>query len=123
MSDRNKDKQRRLDRRRHHVRKSVFGTPQRPRLSVYRSSKHIYVQLIDDYAGRTLASIATTSNEVRGDLKNGGNIAAAKRAGQAIAQKARQLGVTRVAFDRGGRKYHGRVKALADAAREGGLQF
>src|SRR6185312_1303295 len=123
MADKNKDKARRLERRKHHVRKTVFGTPERPRMSVYRSSKHIYVQLIDDYAGRTLASVATTDADARGDLKNGGNINAAKRAGQAIAEKAKQIGVTRVAFDRGGRKYHGRVKALADAAREGGLQF
>lgn len=123
MADKNKDKARRLDRRRFHVRNTVFGTPQRPRLSVYRSSKHIYVQLIDDYAGRTLASVATTSADVRGELKNGGNVAAARQAGRAIAEKAKQIGVTRVAFDRGGRQYHGRVKALADAARKGGLQF
>ena len=123
MADKNKDKARRLTRRRHHVRQTVFGTPQRPRLSVYRSSKHIYAQLIDDYAGRTLASVATTHTETRGPLKNGGNIAAARQAGRAIAEKAKQIGVTRVSFDRGGRKYHGRVKALADAAREGGLQF
>lgn len=123
MADKNKDKARRLERRKHHVRKMVFGTPERPRMSVYRSSKHIYVQLIDDYAGRTLASVATTNAEARGELKNGGNINAAKRAGQAIAAKAKEIGVSRVAFDRGGRKYHGRVKALADAAREGGLQF
>ena len=81
------------------------------------------MQLIDDHAGRTLASVATTATDVRGDLKNGGNIAAAKRAGQAIATKAKEIGVTKVAFDRGGRKYHGRIKALADAARQGGLKF
>jgi len=123
MADKNKDKARRLARRRHHVRRAVFGTPQRPRLSVYRSSKHIYAQLIDDYGGRTLASVATTHSELRGGLKNGGNVAAAKQAGRAIAEKAKEIGVTRVAFDRGGRQYHGRVKALADAARAGGLQF
>lgn len=123
MSDKNKDKARRLTRRKFHVRKMVFGTPQRPRLSVYRSSKHIYAQLIDDYAGRTLASVATTASDIRGELKNGGNVAAARQAGTAIAEKAKQIGVTRVAFDRGGRNYHGRVKALADAARKGGLQF
>ena len=123
MADKNKDKARRLTRRRHHVRQSVFGTPQRPRLSVYRSSKHIYAQLIDDYAGRTLASVATTHPDTRGELKNGGNISAARQAGRLIAEKAKQIGITRVSFDRGGRKYHGRVKALADAAREGGLQF
>jgi len=123
MSDKNSDKQRRLDRRKHHVRKAVFGSPERPRLSVYRSSKHIYAQIIDDIAGKTLVSIASTVGEVRGDLKNGGNIAAAKQAGKAIAAKAKDAGITKVAFDRGGRNYHGRVKALADAAREGGLQF
>ena len=123
MSDKNRDKQIRLDRRKHHVRKNVSGSPERPRLSVYRSSKHIYVQLIDDLAGRTLASVATTAGDLRGELKNGGNIAAAKQAGRAIAEKAKQIGVTKVAFDRGGRKYHGRIKALADAAREGGLNF
>lgn len=123
MSDKNKDKARRLERRKWSIRSTLFGTTERPRLSVYRSSKHIYAQIIDDYAGKTLASVATTSGEVRGGLSNGGNVAAAKQAGKAIAEKAKQLGVTKVAFDRGGRKYHGRVKALADAAREGGLQF
>lgn len=123
MSDKNSDKQRRLDRRKHHVRKSVFGSPERPRLSVYRSSKHIYAQIIDDFAGKTLVSVASTLGEVRGELKNGGNIAAAKQAGKTIAAKAKEAGITKVAFDRGGRNYHGRVKALADAAREGGLQF
>jgi large subunit ribosomal protein L18 len=73
--------------------------------------------------GKTLASASSTLNEVRGDLKNGGNIAAAKRVGKAIAERAKAVGVTKVAFDRGGRQYHGRVKALAEAAREGGLQF
>ena len=123
MADKNKERARRLQRRKWSIRSSVFGTPERPRLSVYRSSKHIYAQIIDDYAGKTLVSVASTSGEVRGDLANGGNIAAAKKAGLAIAEKAKALGVTKVAFDRGGRKYHGRVKALADAAREGGLQF
>jgi large subunit ribosomal protein L18 len=123
MADKNKERARRLQRRKWNVRASVFGTPERPRLSVYRSSKHIYAQIIDDYAGKTLASVASTNGDVRGDLANGGNVAAAKKAGLAIAEKARAIGVTKVAFDRGGRKYHGRVKALADAAREGGLQF
>jgi large subunit ribosomal protein L18 len=123
MADKNKERARRLQRRKWNIRSSVFGTSERPRLSVYRSSKHIYAQIIDDYAGKTLASVASTSGEVRGDLANGGNVAAAKKAGLAIAEKAKAIGVTKVAFDRGGRKYHGRVKALADAAREGGLQF
>src|SRR5579884_788823 len=113
MADKNKQKQQRLQRRKWGIRSTLFGTPERPRLSVYRSDKHIYVQLIDDYAGRTLALVATTSGEVRGELKNGGNIAAAKLAGKAIADRAKQIGITKVAFDRGGRKYHGRIKALA----------
>ena len=123
MADKNQERARRLLRRKYSVRKSVFGTAERPRLSVYRSSKHIYAQIIDDYAGKTLASVASTSDDVRGELANCGNIAAAKKTGLAIAEKAKAIGVTKVAFDRGGRKYHGRVKALADAAREGGLQF
>jgi large subunit ribosomal protein L18 len=91
---------------------------------VFRSSKHIYAQLIDDMAGKTLVYVGSSAAEVRGaDLKNGGNIAAAKVIGRAIAERAKGLGITKVAFDRGGRMYHGRVKALADAAREGGLQF
>src|SRR6266478_2587432 len=96
-ADKNRKKAVRLERRKHHIRKSVFGTPERPRLSVYRSSKHIYVQIIDDYAGRTLVSVATTSGEVRGDQKTGANLAAAKKAGLAIAQRAKQAGITRVA--------------------------
>ena len=123
MADKNKEKHKRLVRRKFGIRASLFGTPERPRLSVYRSSKHIYAQLIDDYAGRTLAAVATTDGEVRGQLKNGGNVAAAKQAGKQIAERAKQMGITKVAFDRGGRMYHGRVKALADAAREGGLKF
>jgi large subunit ribosomal protein L18 len=123
MADKAKGKARRLERRKHHIRKSVFGSPERPRLSVYRSSKHIYVQLIDDYAGKTLAAVATTSDDVRGELKTGASVAAAKKAGSEIARRAIALGVKKVAFDRNGRMYHGRVKALADAAREGGLQF
>lgn len=123
MADRNKEKRKRLERRRYHVRKHVFGTPQRPRLSVYRSNKHIYAQLIDDQNGRTLAAAASTSPHIRGDLKNGGNVAAAAVVGRVIAERARAAGIEMVAFDRGGRRYHGRVKALADAARKAGLRF
>ena len=123
MADKQKAKEKRLQRRKWGIRKSLFGSAERPRLSVFRSDKHIYAQIIDDYAGKTLVSAATTAADVRGDLKNGGNIEAAKRVGRAIAERAKGLGVTQVAFDRGGRKYHGRVKALADAAREGGLKF
>ena len=123
MADKNKLKAKRLDRRKWNVRKKVFGTPERPRLSVFRSDKHIYAQIIDDLAGRTLVSVGSTEGETRGDLKNGGNIAAAKNVGKTIATRAKEAGITQVAFDRGGRMYHGRIKALADAAREGGLKF
>ena len=124
MADKNKLKAARHQRRQFRTRKSIFGEPERPRLSVFRSDKHIYAQLIDDYAGKTLASVSSNQADVRGaELKNGGNIAAAKKVGKAIAEKAKSIGVTKVAFDRGGRMYHGRIKALADAAREGGLKF
>lgn len=125
MADKNKEKAIRLQRRKYSARNGgLVGSTERPRLSVFRSSKHIYAQIIDDVAGKTLAHIGSTDAEVRGaELKNGGNIAAAKVIGKAIAEKAKSLGITQVAFDRGGRKYHGRVKALADAAREGGLKF
>ena len=123
MADKQREKQKRLQRRKFGIRKTLFGSPAKPRLSVFRSDKHIYAQLIDDLAGRTLASAASTLGDVRGDLKNGGNIEAAKRVGKAIAERAKSIGVTEIAFDRGGRMYHGRVKALADAAREGGLKF
>src|SRR5206468_12872505 len=109
MADKNKLKQVRLERRRAHIRKNVFGSPERPRLSVFRSDKHIYAQLIDDYAGKTLVSVASTSADIRGaELKNGGNIAAAQKVGQTIAERAKSMGITKVAFDRGGRMYHGR---------------
>jgi large subunit ribosomal protein L18 len=124
MADKNKLKAQRLERRQFRTRKNIFGTPERPRLSVFRSDKHIYAQLVDDFQGKTLISVASTSPDVRGaDLKNGGNVAAAKKVGATIAAKAKEIGVTKVAFDRGGRMYHGRIKALADAAREGGLKF
>ena len=125
MADKNKDKAKRLQRRKYSARNNgLMGTAERPRLSVYRSSKHIYAQIIDDMAGKTLVSVGSNIADVRGpELKNGGNVAAAKVIGKAIAERAKAAGVTKVAFDRAGRKYHGRVKALADAAREGGLQF
>jgi large subunit ribosomal protein L18 len=124
MADKNKDKQKRLERRKWSLRSKLSGTAERPRLSVFRSDKHISAQVIDDLAGKTLVAVSSVSAEVRGaDLKNGGNIAAAKAIGKAIAERAKAAGITQVAFDRGGRQYHGRIKALADAAREGGLQF
>src|SRR5688572_7602991 len=117
MADKNKLQAKRLERRQWRVRKSVFGTIERPRLAVFRSDKHIYAQIIDDHAGRTLAAVGSTDVAVRGELRNGGNVAAAKLVGKAIADRAKAAGIDRVAFDRGGRRYHGRVKALADAAR------
>ena len=105
-------------RRHRRVRVRVAGTGQRPRLSVYRSLHHVYVQLIDDESGRTLASASTAQ------LKSGGkDVNAASAVGRAIAEKAKAAGVTSAVFDRGGFLYHGRVKALADAAREAGLEF
>ena len=95
----------------------------RPRLSVFRSSKHIYVQIIDDDAGRTLASASTLDKSLRESLKTGADKAAAAAVGKLLAERAKEAGVTKVVFDRGAYLYHGRVKALADAAREGGLDF
>src|SRR5262247_1971957 len=95
----------------------------RARLSVFRSSKHIYAQVIDDTDGRTVASASSLEKEMRGRLKTGANIEAAKVVGKLVAERAKAKGVGEVVFDRGGYLYHGRVKALADAAREGGLKF
>jgi large subunit ribosomal protein L18 len=94
-----------------------------PRLSVYRSINHIYAQIVDDTRGQTLVSASTRDKEVRTTLKTGGNVSAAKVVGQALAKRATAAGIARVVFDRGGYAYHGRVKALADAAREAGLKF
>jgi large subunit ribosomal protein L18 len=124
VADKNIKKQVRLKHRKWSLRSRLSGSAERPRLSVFRSDKHIYAQVIDDYTGKTLAAAASTSAEIRGaELKNGGNIAAAKKVGKEIANRAKAAGITAVCFDRGGRRYHGRVKALADAAREGGLKF
>jgi large subunit ribosomal protein L18 len=103
------------------VRKSVVGLPSRPRLTVFRSARHIYVQVIDDTSGRTMASASTLDASLRG-AKNK-KTDAAKSVGALIAERAKAAGVTSVAFDRGGYAYHGRIAALADAAREGGLEF
>jgi large subunit ribosomal protein L18 len=94
-----------------------------PRLNVFRSLKHIYAQVVDDTTGHTLVAASTRDKEVRKTLKSGGNVAAAKVVGQVLAQRALEAGVSRVVFDRGGYAYHGRVKALADAARAAGLKF
>ena len=112
-------KQIRRQRRKLGIRKRIFGTPQRPRLTVFRSSKHVYAQIVDDLSGRTLAA----ANSVAAHLPKSANKAAATEVGKLLAQKAKEAGLTEVAFDRNGFNYHGRVKALADAARAGGLKF
>jgi len=118
-------KEKYLRRRRRHwrVRRKVFGTPERPRLCVFRSNKHIYAQIIDDTEGRTLLTVGTLSPEVRTQVAHGGNVEAARVVGARLAELARKRGIVRVAFDRAGYRYHGRVKALAEAARAGGLEF
>ena len=105
------------------VRRRLSGTPERPRMAVYRSNGHIYVQVIDDVAQATLAAASTVDKELKGKLASGSNQAAAAEVGKLIAQRAKAKGVEKVVFDRGGNLYHGRVKALAEAAREGGLEF
>jgi large subunit ribosomal protein L18 len=110
-------------RRHRRIRRVVRGTPGRPRLVVFRSLKHIYAQVVDDDRGVTLALAASSAAELKPQCPSGGNIAAAKAVGSLIAQRTQAAGVTAVVFDRGGYKYHGRVKALADAARAAGLQF
>jgi large subunit ribosomal protein L18 len=103
------------------IRLKLRGSEQRPRLAVFRSLKHIYAQVIDDRAGKTLA--AASSGEKNSSVKSGGNLAGAKEIGKLIAERAKTKGISKVVFDRGGYLYHGRVKALADAAREAGLEF
>jgi large subunit ribosomal protein L18 len=118
--DQQRIKHHRQLRRRHHVRRHITGTAERPRLTVFRSSKHIYAQLVDDLSGATLAAAGSAA---KADVTYGGNIKAAKAVGQKLAEAAKAKGINKAAFDRGHYRYHGRVKALADAAREGGLQF
>ena len=121
--DLQKAKARQQQRRRWHVRNRIRLQSNRLRLSVCRSNKHISVQIIDDEAGKTLAAASSLQPAVRGDLKHGANIKAAKLVGKKIAELAKEKGIEEVAFDRGHFKYHGRIKALADAAREAGLKF
>lgn len=111
------------ERRKKRSRDKIRGTSQRPRLCVFRSSKHIYAQVIDDQQGKTLAAASTLSKEISAFLEKSANIAAAKQVGEMVARRAVERNVTKVIFDRNGFLYHGRVKALADAAREAGLQF
>jgi large subunit ribosomal protein L18 len=105
------------------MRKRVVGTPERPRLCVHRSSRHIRAQVVDDTAGRTLASASSLDKDVRTAIRGGGNIAASKVVGKVVADRARAKGIEQVVFDRGGYQYHGRIEALAEAAREAGLKF
>src|ERR1700681_1806005 len=105
------------------IRKKMQGTAERPRLNVYRSLNHIYVQVIDDLHGKTLVSASTAEGKKKEDRRTGGNVASAKAIGKTLAERAKAKGVTQVVFDRGGYIYHGRVKAVADAAREAGLKF
>jgi len=117
---------RKASRRKRHlrIRKKVFGSSERPRLAIFRSMNHIYAQIIDDQKGTTLAAASTLDTEIKGKVGGyGGNIAAAKEVGSAIAKRAQEKGIKAVIFDRGGHIYHGRVSALAEAAREAGLEF
>ena len=109
-------------RRHHRIRKRVNGTPERPRLSVFRSNNHIYAQVIDDVAQSTLVAASTLDSEIKADV-TGGNCAASTKVGELVAKRAIDKGIKQVVFDRGGNLYHGRVKALADAARDAGLDF
>ena len=105
------------------VRKKINGTTERPRLSVFRSSKHIYAQIIDDTKGVTLVAASTVEKDLLTDDANGGNVEAARLVGETIAKRAKEKGISQIVFDRGGYLYHGRIQALADAAREAGLEF
>ena len=122
MSYSTKDKQTARTRRHFRVRKKVAGTAERPRLAVFRSNKHISAQVIDDRSGRTLAAASTVEKSLR-DAGGTGNKSAAAAVGRLVAERAKAAGVDQVVFDRGGFKYHGRVAAVADAAREAGLEF
>jgi large subunit ribosomal protein L18 len=118
-----KEKNKRRAKRRRRVRGGLSGTAERPRLSVFRSLVHIYCQIIDDRSGRTLTCASSREPGLRSELRHGGNTTAAKKIGQMIAARAKEKGISAVLFDRGSYRYHGRVKALAEAAREGGLKF
>jgi large subunit ribosomal protein L18 len=123
MTQSSRDKQLARARRHHRVRKKVSGTPDRPRLAVFRSNRHIAAQVIDDRSGRTLASASTLERDLRTSLAHTGNKEAATAVGRLVAERAQAAGVTKAVFDRGGFLYHGRVAAIADAAREAGLEL
>jgi large subunit ribosomal protein L18 len=118
-----KDRRGPRDKRHYRLRRYLRGSPARPRLAVFRSLGHIYAQLVDDNAGRTVLAVDSRSKTFLAEHRTGGNVAAAKAVGALLAEKAKAAGIQSVVFDRGGYKYHGRVKALADAARAGGLTF
>lgn len=109
--------------RHNRIRTKITGTPERPRMNVYRSSKNIYVQIIDDLAGHTLVSASTQDPAISDDIENGGNKEAARKVGELIAERALEKDIKQVVFDRGGYKYHGRIRELADTARKNGLNF
>lgn len=121
--DRIKEKLRKRTRRHLRVRRKVYGTKERPRLSVYRSLKHIYCQIINDFEGKTLAAVSTQSRDIKPQIEYGGNVKAAEIVGKKIAEEALSLGISKVVFDKGGYKYHGRIKALAESARKHNLSF
>ena len=118
-----KEKAEARERRHRRIRKKVYGTSEKPRLNVFKSLKHIYVQMIDDSKGSTIVSASTLNNELRKSLKTGGNVEAAKEVGALVAKRAVEKGVKKAVFDRGGYPYHGRIKILAEAARAAGLEF
>jgi large subunit ribosomal protein L18 len=117
------DKKRTRINRRKRIRSKVHGTAERPRLSVFRSTRHIYAQIINDDVGTVITSASTMEAQLRGSVKSGGNVDAAREVGKLLAERAATKNVETVSFDRGGFKYHGRVKALAEAVRDGGLKF
>jgi len=120
----NKGNRNEIRKKRHlRIRKNIAGTTERPRLSVFRSSKHIYAQIIDDVNGNTIVSASTVDKELRDKVTNGANIEAAKLVGELVAKRAVEKGIKSVVFDRSGYLYHGRIKALAESAREAGLEF
>ena len=121
IPDISKDKTRRRIHGR--MRQRLSGSPERPRLNVYRSLNHIYAQVIDDQSGQTMVAASTVQGRKKGEKRTGGNLASAKAVGKTIAERAKEKGIKKVVFDRGGYLYHGRIKALADAAREAGLEF
>ena len=110
-------------RRHHRVRLRVYGTPDRPRMNVFRSNAHLYAQVIDDTTGKTLVSASTLDKEIKGKLRSGANLAAAVAVGRLVAERALKVNLKAVVFDRGGYRFHGRIKALAEASREKGLKF